>query len=607
LAKDKIKLLGTWHAWSGRVRRGEMVRPDGTVAPVLLRAGEAADGKGSSKTLLKQDGRAVARIEGPQVLQLLHITRVSDRPLWVYIGFEGISLERVLQVLASRREQFPVGAALGVVRDVGRGLASGLATEPGPADDTAGPSQIVHAGTAPSDVLVDASGTVRLAGFGVRRPGSGDLEFVQGYAPPRSDTVEADGVYAIGVLIVHLLSGEAPANGGATPSRHESVIRRALIRLLARSGEAVPEEVVQLVRDTLAFDSTARPALGEVIERLSTLAQDFDGPDLVEWAGLEVADLIGLQASGYPSEEDARSQRYVDAGPIQSDESSFDPPPVRSMAERQKVSRKALDEDDSSQTLPRPATEGTPTGRLPTSETDVHEPGKSQGAESLLSVSLPLPERDGPAGSAGRVNIGALDGPGGDVVLDIGSEMPWIDDDEHRPTSVGWLAVVGALGGMLLASGVGWFTIEYMLGSSEIPAPIEEIIEAVPEAVIPVLPEPTPEPDPIPEPPPEPPVAPRTAPVPPAPTPAPPPPAPTGPPPENFPVTFRSADPGVTRLIVNCHRGRGSGVNSVHIPSAGRGPCRVTGVRASDQIVVSAVLTVERTFTCFAGGRRVCE
>ena len=78
--------------------------------------------------------------------------------------------------------------------------------------------------------------------------------------------------------------------------------------------------------------------------------------------------------------------------------------------------------------------------------------------------------------------------------------------------------------------------------------------------------------------------------------------------PDRFAVTFKNADPSVTRMVVRCHIGKGSGTSQVRLGSAGRGPCKVIGYRgAADKLIVSAVLTGPRRFTCFKNGSRTCE
>ena len=77
--------------------------------------------------------------------------------------------------------------------------------------------------------------------------------------------------------------------------------------------------------------------------------------------------------------------------------------------------------------------------------------------------------------------------------------------------------------------------------------------------------------------------------------------------PSVFRVEFRAADPTMAELQIRCHKGSGSGMGSVVIHDAGRGPCKVTGIIGSDRLVTSVSLTGEKVWTCFAAGDRSCQ
>jgi eukaryotic-like serine/threonine-protein kinase len=126
---------------------------------------------------------------------------------------------------------------------------------------------VVHRDLKPSNILVDASGQVKLLDFGIaklldaERTGEatalGQRAFTPEYAAPEqilgAPTSMAMDVYALGVLLFELLTGQRPyrvasASAAAVeqavlntePSRPSSVVTRRLA-----SGDTVPEQVAQ--------------------------------------------------------------------------------------------------------------------------------------------------------------------------------------------------------------------------------------------------------------------------------------------------------------------------------------------------------------------------
>jgi len=584
---------------------------------------------------LRKDGRLLADVHHSRILQLLHVTKAAGQPLWIYEAFDGVSLERVLHVLGARGEHLPIRTGLDLASATVEALCAALGTAVPSGDGSEPGMRFAHPGPAPSEVLIDTEGTVKVAGFRISRQGlvpGGPAAFV----PPERQDPEADVVYGVGALMVQALSGECPAEGSEDSARHGSIVRRAMIRVLARPGEGVPDEVIQLIRDCLSIDLTTRPGLGQVAQRLVELKELVSDAQLVDWAPVKVAQMLQLKESGYPSEEDTRQRRYVDPTSLESDEASFEVPPIRSSPLRESptllthageglaVAVGATQQDAAAQEARIRVTGETESARL--------APGHRNTGDH--SISLPLPESGAPA-SLGAVSVGidsAPQEPAAEVSLDIqGSDWEELSSPTQARKSAGWIMVVGTLAGMVTASFLAWIAVDragpnlfgpdpapqtLRVGRIEKGAAADTIADA---SNIPDAPVPAPvtldasveetvkqmkAADPATLPPVAEPVTPST-----------PPPAkrePVAPvrpvrSTDRFPVTFKSGDPSVSRLTVECHVGQGSGSGVVKIKNAGPGPCRVTGYTATGKLVVNSVLTGKRTFTCFGGGRRVCE
>jgi hypothetical protein len=637
--KDKIKISGSWLAWADNVRLGQLVKADGESSPVLLRSlADAPDG-----AQLRRDGRLLATIDHPRVLRLRHIAKASGRPLCVYEGFECVSMARVLQVLGVQGEFLPIRTCVELVAAAAEGLEAAMDTVL-PAEGPRVP-EVYHPGIAPLEVLVDATGQVKVAGLRVRRVGGESEEGPTGSRPPEWSTDEATAVYGLGALLVHFLSGEAPAAGSAEPERQRSIVRRALIRVLSRPGEAAADPVIDLIRDCMDSEAESRPTLSGLRERLDELNSSTSDASLPEWAPVKLDRILRQQEEGFPSEEVDRKHRYVDATSLHSDEPSSEAPPIR-RSPREVATVLAAPGEGLSLAVGNVVREQA---SVLTGETEPARLARDVMPSMDPSLSLPIPESV--LGTPGVPGVG-IDRQSkplvGSVPMDIRSdEWSPLDSPTQARKSFGWIMVGGVFAGMVVASMVAWVVMDRLAGPSLLSSGAETVDQheamqagaaademaqgqaaSEEEAGAPVVPadEPAQTDEPEAGPPVEellppvqegPPVVPPSA----APavqvTPEPPPvkaprPAarvkPGSGPSDRFAVSFRSADPSVTLLEVRCHIGRGQGSGTVKIADAGPGPCKVIGHReGKDKLIVSAVLTGSRTFSCFAGGQRSCD
>jgi hypothetical protein len=618
LAKDRIKILGEWSAWAEPVRQGQLVRPDGESVWVLIRPRPELEVDSEGFAQIKQEGRLMARIDHPSVLRLLHVTKVENQPAWVYEGAQAVSLARVIDVSNAQSAFLPVRAAIEVVERVVQGIRAAF-NQGCEIQGAAG--SIIHCGPAPSEVLVDAVGAVRVAGFSLTDGSKSRIPAPSGYGPANAGTPEEQAAYGVGALLVHLLGGERPVNPGRDANRQDAVVRRAMIRVLSRPGEPVPSAITDLIRQALSYESEDRLSLTDMQDILSETARTLESPALRTWASATVPGLLAQQEHGFPDPDTARKRRHIEAT---DDSSSFAPPPVRKRVPREVPTMVGLPSVDPKSIAMTPLspyeadpneatpyigsleaavpTTGSLTGGYPTAETDI---------ASIHSVN--------PTG------MKAVE----PIPMEIGNvEDTWDADPLEDPDRLGgWPLLAGLVIGMVVAVSVGVFVVDHMTMNAEV---VREVSPAPDPASAPAsAPEPIPEPEPVPEPEPipEPEVdvepVPEAAPAPPPPTrsaPAPvparrptttakkKPPPPPPPVPSEFTVTFRSVDPSIDRMVVRCHKGgTGEGAQVVHIVRAGKGPCAVVGYRGEAKNSVSVVITGPENYSCFKGGARICE
>ncbi|MAY82009.1 MAG: hypothetical protein CL930_14670 [Deltaproteobacteria bacterium] len=644
MAKDRVKILSEWSAWAEPVRQGRLIRPDGDAIWVLIRGRPDITCTPEEYQILRRSGRWMARIDHPSVLRLIHINRIGGEPVWVYEGFQGVSLARALDVLVSQGQHFPAKAAVETVHRTIQGVRAGLRQG---RDGQGASGNVIHPGPSPSEILVDAVGSIKVAGFAVDSPGAPIMTAPRGYQPVENGTPEQAAAYGLGALLTHLLSGERPGRSADGAERHQAVVRRSIIRVLSRPGEAIPEPLVDVIKGALSFDADERPSLTAMEDALAEIAKTLTSSGVRNWAPTTVPGLLQQQEDGYPDPDTGRMRKHIEP---HTDEIALGPPPVRKPRADEGVSPHGPGAAPTDETFREstPLVSLTSNSGLPTSETDVR----------LFQAAGDVPAGGGePA-----------------VSLDVGNaDDTWDGEEDDAARMGGWPLVMGATIGMVLAAVVGWVVVEHMLepaGNTEpnvvqttaseqaLPDPVEaetlgskeelakemaESEEEAPPAEDPAKAEyDDPEPDikPAAKPPAEAPVA-KAAPVKPSAAkatkartsagpksmPSAPNPAkaakaaapktskaakaakqPSTPVPESFTVTFRSVDPSIDRIAVKCHKGgNAEGGAVVHISKAGVGPCRVIGYRGSERLDVSVILKKPGVFACFEGGSRTCK
>ena len=172
---------------------------------------------------VKQAVMAQARLDHPHILRVLDVHFQHDAPI--------IVLDRALESLAARVERglMPVDVVVRVLIQIGYALSH------------AHRHGIVHGGLKPENVLFDGSGNVKLADFGIARVaerstdpstsaspvyvGRGHPSYMapeqlhKGKVHPQAD------IYALGILLYEMLTGNLPGRRSPMPSSSERVVR----------------------------------------------------------------------------------------------------------------------------------------------------------------------------------------------------------------------------------------------------------------------------------------------------------------------------------------------------------------------------------------------
>gem|GEM_PF-4526970 len=220
---------------------------------------------------LLSEARAAARLNHPNIVTVYDAVEGQDAPFIVMELAEGGVL----------RFKTPPGLArsLGYARQICAALAHAHARG------------IIHRDIKPDNVLLAADGTVKLTDFGLALDLDashvsdeagivGTLaymapEIIQGATPgPQSD------LYALGVLLYELLSGEQPFKGTDVSNLLKEILLGE-VQPLSQRSPALPAALSELVMRLLSREPSARPpSAAAVIDALEAIrsAQPANGP-----------------------------------------------------------------------------------------------------------------------------------------------------------------------------------------------------------------------------------------------------------------------------------------------------------------------------------------
>lgn len=207
---------------------------DRTVAVKTMHSHLVAEGHGGDLAQrFKQEARAAARCVHANIVTVFDYGVSADIPYIVMEYVEGLDLQSLLRA----EQKLPLQQCMRIILQTLAGL------------EYAHQQGVIHRDIKPANILLLDNGLVKVTDFGVAKldtselTQAGDIIGTPSYMPPEAKTgADADArgdLYAVGVVMLRLLSGERPVSGpGGVPDIEKSLA----------PSELEPDERVQFQR-----------------------------------------------------------------------------------------------------------------------------------------------------------------------------------------------------------------------------------------------------------------------------------------------------------------------------------------------------------------------
>ena len=277
------------------VRLGVQVGEGGFCRLVVIkRMRQALRARADLANTLADEGRMLARLADPTIVQVLDVCRDGDGPFLVVEYLRGETLLDVMRELARTGRGIPWPA----VCRIGAEVAAGLAAAHEATADDGRPRPILHRDLTPSNVMLCWNGAVKLIDFGIAKAagagGTTRVGTVKGklayLAPELLGGAPADrrsDLFQLGVMLHEALSGRRLFDAPDDAGRVRAVLDRA-IPPLSPDVNGLPVEVERVVEGLLERDpgrrlSSARRVQERLEEVLGRIGAQVTRGQLGAW------------------------------------------------------------------------------------------------------------------------------------------------------------------------------------------------------------------------------------------------------------------------------------------------------------------------------------
>ncbi len=220
-------------------------------------------------TMFLNEARLAAMIEHPNVVQIFDLGLEGDTYFIAMEYIHGRSLRQLRRRLAEVKRPFPALLAARICSQALQGLhyAHNLC------DDEGQHLQIVHRDVSPDNVLIGFNGVTKVVDFGIAKAAvnvsttrAGAVKGKFAYMAPEQITGKPlDGradVYATGVLLYELLSGQRPFSASSEPGLIRAILQEPATPA-REANPAIPEPLNDVIMRAIARKPDERFASAE--------------------------------------------------------------------------------------------------------------------------------------------------------------------------------------------------------------------------------------------------------------------------------------------------------------------------------------------------------
>jgi serine/threonine protein kinase len=206
--------------------------------------------------IVVKEAKLVCKLAHPNIVQVHEIGEVHGQYYIAMDLIDGMDAWQLWRTLANRQQRLPEVLALHIVSEVLKALDYAHRAT----DDGGRPLGVVHRDIAPSNILISASGQVKVSDFGIALAQqettvmSGALRGKLGYMSPEqvagTRIDQRSDIFSAGVVLAELLLGRRLFAGKSVFDTMTKV-RRADLEVLDRKQRLIQREVVRILRKAL--------------------------------------------------------------------------------------------------------------------------------------------------------------------------------------------------------------------------------------------------------------------------------------------------------------------------------------------------------------------
>ena len=310
-------------------------------------------------TRMRDEARLLGLLQDDHILKVIDLLQVNDRDAIVMEYIKGVDLSQAVteKKLPPFRAVMEIGAMVAGTLD-----RAHQARHPESREHLG----VVHRDVKPANVMLTASGNLKLLDFGIAQAKFAARESQTGqmvlgtlnYMAPdyviTGEVTPAIDVYGIGLTLFELVTGEVFGQPKLREDQHNHRLKERIPIVASQN-----EDLAQLLTKMLHWEPDARPNCRDVERALSVLADEMRGPGLRRYCAEIVPDIlqsrsqspdterllgktISMAEPAIPYAEAATVDNVIDDPPVVLEEPEPDPP---------------TEEDDNAPTIIEPRSE----------------------------------------------------------------------------------------------------------------------------------------------------------------------------------------------------------------------------------------------------------